>query len=198
MDAAWHGNDEPVTALLEAHAAVNTDCDQGPPVAWAVTGDHLSTVKLLIAAGAKLDLPPAARIRRVLGYANDAGNAKKMLHDKWGIENGTTLRQQLNALENLGSHSTYTDKGQGLAAMTDSAFSDTLAQDPRNAFRLTACRDSYRGGGRIAAASSGISAARPCWSTTVTPLTCFRKRRLGTSFSPLPNWSRATLVHGRN
>jgi len=58
MYATENGNDEEVKALLANHADVNANCDQGPAIWWAISGDKLSTAKILLDAGANLNLPP--------------------------------------------------------------------------------------------------------------------------------------------
>jgi ankyrin repeat protein len=59
MFAADKGDDRIVQALLDHKAAVDADCGQGPAVHWAASTNHLSTVKLLVAAGANPNLMPA-------------------------------------------------------------------------------------------------------------------------------------------
>ncbi len=58
MEAAKRGNDALVTALLAHHADVNVNGVDFPAIWWTVGNDHLSTVKLLIDAGADLNLVP--------------------------------------------------------------------------------------------------------------------------------------------
>jgi ankyrin repeat protein len=58
MDAAVKGDDALVTLLLTYHADVNGDDDAGPALWRAVGHDHISTVKLLLDAGADLKLRP--------------------------------------------------------------------------------------------------------------------------------------------
>ena len=70
MYAAKHGDDPVVVALIAHHAEVNAKCKEGPPVSWAADSDHLSTLKLLCAAGAYVSLLPisgGSKLYSVLG-----------------------------------------------------------------------------------------------------------------------------------
>ena len=59
MFAAQKGNDTIVSALLAAKANVNANCNNGTAAYWAVLGNHPSTLKLLLDAGADPHLAPA-------------------------------------------------------------------------------------------------------------------------------------------
>ena len=58
MFASEKGNDAIVAALIAHKASVDANCSEGPAVLWAASNGHLSTLKLLAAAGANLSLMP--------------------------------------------------------------------------------------------------------------------------------------------
>ncbi|HSI84501.1 MAG TPA: ankyrin repeat domain-containing protein [Candidatus Methylacidiphilales bacterium] len=59
MYAAHKGNDKIVAALIARKVRLDDNCDSGPAVTWAASASNLSTLKLLVEAGAKLTLMPA-------------------------------------------------------------------------------------------------------------------------------------------
>jgi serine/threonine-protein phosphatase 6 regulatory ankyrin repeat subunit B len=80
MYAAENGNDAIVAALLAHKADPNANCNQGSAIYWAANGNHLSTLNLLIEAGADLHLmvkgplDPIKFQSTVLGCAAYANN----------------------------------------------------------------------------------------------------------------------------
>jgi ankyrin repeat protein len=77
MYASMHGNDKIVTDLIAHRVRLNDNCTEGPALHWAASGNHLTTVKLLCAAGADPNLLPSGNgspLYSVLGCAASNGN----------------------------------------------------------------------------------------------------------------------------
>ena len=85
MYSAQKGNDQIVSALIAHHADVDANSNGGPATWWAASNGRASTLKLLIDAGAKLDLKPMSAGRKpsekqtsLLGLAVDSGDSETL------------------------------------------------------------------------------------------------------------------------
>jgi ankyrin repeat protein len=68
MYATQKGNDTIVKALLDHKADIDANCSGGPAVFWAISNDKLSTLKILVEAGANLTLVPEGDDTRMHVY----------------------------------------------------------------------------------------------------------------------------------
>ena len=111
MYAAKHGNDALVAALLAHKADVNANCPMGAATTWAAGEGHLSTLKLLLDAGADMHLQPSGPVNpgkfqsTLLGdvaYANSVEMIDLLLSKGFDVnaaaDNGDTAL--INAAEN--------------------------------------------------------------------------------------------------
>ena len=94
MFAAQKGDDRVVQALIDHKVNLNAGCNQGPAVLWAAGNNHFSTVKLLVEAGADLNMFSKAVAKGtydVLGDAAANGNLPMVdyLLDHGANVNGT-------------------------------------------------------------------------------------------------------------
>jgi len=70
MYAAMHGDDQIVQDLIAHKVALDATCNQGPAIFWAASNKHLSTVKLLVEAGANANASsPNAHTLTLMGEA---------------------------------------------------------------------------------------------------------------------------------
>ena len=88
MYAAEKGNDTIVAALIAAHADLEATCNEGTAISWALTSGKVSTVQLLLQAGAKTDAQDAKGytvLSRAI-FGNDDAMFHALLEAHAGLE----------------------------------------------------------------------------------------------------------------
>jgi len=91
MYASMWGNDQIVAALLERKINLDANGTQGPAVLWAAIAGKLSTLKLLVAAGASLNLKLEGNLANdsILEYAasrNDLDMVNFLIDQKLNVD----------------------------------------------------------------------------------------------------------------